>query len=601
MKKIILTLLFLFFSYSASAQSVEEQNSITNQQNSAIQSQKQIDIARDLQKELRQINEDHVKQIDEENDEDDLDENDGKIVQNYRAIQCFRINKITFSKNSLLSLSQENMLTKNYIGQCLTLHRAVKLGKEVTEFLFGLGFVTSSAKVSANDIINGLITVNITESYLENIIINKNKFSDKTQKFMIFGANNEAENSKKPLHIQEINSGITQMNHLRSNNAAVKFLPGSANNKAIALIETNPKNTTRINLSYNNIGSRTTGEKLDTISLTKDNLLHLNDIFSISRTANDTDSNYNNRQNNALSGSYSFPIGRFHSLSFNASKSSYLFMSGSSGDDAIHGKTISKSISLDSNLIRDKKFKLNSNFNLNNRYNQSFTNDVRNELQSRRATIASVSLSNAFFFKDSALILKPTYSKSLHILNAKQDSGELAKESPHADFNIFKFYTNYSRKLELPYLKTPALYNITLDSQYSENRLYSIDQISSGGFYSVRGFKGNSINGDSGYNIRNEISSNLGKLFLTESSSEKLAFLNYFSVAPFFDYGYVRGTSNAASGRLSGTGLRLGFTKENINASLNFSHATSKSQLLSKNHQESNLIYFIIGTELDFF
>lgn len=111
------------------------------------------------------------------------------------------------------------------------------------------------------------------------------------------------------------------MNRISSNNAAVKLLPGSVDNSSIVTVENHPKNTSRINVSYDNIGSSITGEKRDTIGFTHDNLLHLNDSFNISRTANDSDS-YNKHRSTSTSGNFSMPLGR-HTFTFSASKSSY--------------------------------------------------------------------------------------------------------------------------------------------------------------------------------------------------------------------------------------------------------------------------------------
>lgn len=61
--------------------------------------------------------------------------------------------------------------------------------------------------------------------------------------------------------------------------------------------------------------------------------------------------------------------------------------------------------------------------------------------------------------------------------------------------------------------KIPLSYTITIDSQYSWDTLHSTNQMSLGGEYSVRGFKENSISGDNGYTIRNDIRINLQHLF----------------------------------------------------------------------------------------
>jgi hemolysin activation/secretion protein len=601
MKKIITILLLSLFPLSAHAYSEAEQQSIINQQNQVIQNQKQIERAKEIQIDLKQIDKEQ-KRI-EEQEKDYLEKNDGKMVHDLRAIQCFRIQTISFLENKILSKFQERSLSKNYLGRCLTLDQILEFNKEVSNYLIAKGFITSRAEVPAQNLSSGDLQVNIIESYLENITLNDDKFFDQTQKLSAFGLIGITKKDNRILNLQEIELGIDQMNRISSNNAAVKLLPGTVDNSSIVTVENHPKNTSRVNVSYDNIGSSITGEKRDTIGFTHDNLLHLNDSFNISRTANDSDS-YNKHRSTSTSGNFSMPLGR-HTFTFSASKSSYFFLTGENKNIRTYGDTLTKTASLDSVLIKNKKFKISSNFNISSRYNQNFQNDEKIEVSSRKASIGTIGLSNTFFLNSASLFLKPSYSKALNILDAKKDAKNLPSKAAHAEFNIFKFYGNYGKKLTIPYLKTPASYSFNIDSQISQQKLNGIDQFSSGGFYSVRGFRNSSISGDSGYNIRNEFSANLGQLILPQFNSEKisknLSYLNYFSLTPFYDYGFVRMKGGLQSGRLSGTGAKISFNKNNINASFTFSKATSKSMLLLQNRNEGSIIYFDIGAELGFF
>lgn len=603
MKKIIFVLLLIFFPLSAQAASDEGQQDIINQQqNQVIQNQKQIDREKELEAEMKRVKKEQAQQPEIDQWEiDNLSQNDGKVIQDFRAIQCFRIHNITFSANRLLSKSEEKALTEKYLGKCMTMDWITKFSKEVTNHLVEKGYATSRAEVPPQNLLDGNLRVNIIESHLENIIINDGKFLDKMQKITAFGF---PEGDEKVLNLYEIERGIDQMNRLSSNNAVIKILPGTADNQSIVAVENHPKNTTRINASYDNIGSATTGEKRDTISLAQDNLLHLNDSFSISRTSNDFDPEYYKKRSGSTSGNFSVPLGR-HTFSLSISRSSYLFLTGPSKTTRAHGKTLTKTAGFDSILIKNKKFKITSNFNISSRNNQNFTGDVKTEVSSRKASIATASLSNTFFFDDGSLFLKPSYSKSLNILDAQKNSANLPSNAAHAQFDIFKFYGNYGKKFTIPYFKTPTSYSFTLDSQIAKQKLYGVDQFSSGGFYSVRGFRSSSISADSGYNLRNEFSANLGQLILPQFNSEKisknLAYLNYLSLTPFYDYGHVRMRGGVQSGRLSGTGFKLSFAKNHLNASLTFARATAKSQMILQNRNEGSLVYFDLGAELDFF
>ena len=188
------------------------------------------------------------------------------------------------------------------------------------------------------------------------------------------------------------------------------------------------------------------------------------------------------------------------------------------------------------------------------------------------------------FFHNASLFLKPSYSKSLNILDSQTNGGQLPSDEAHAQFNIFRFYGNFSQKSEIG--QTPISYNLTFDSQISRQELYGIDQFSVGGVYSVRGFANGSISDDSGYNIKNEISVNLGR---------------GFALTPFYDYGYVRSKGGHQSGRLAGAGFKVGFSHQYFSANIIFSRAMAKSQYLQQYYSENNALYFSLASEFGFF
>ncbi len=604
MKKIIATFLLLCLSFRAYAASESEQQNIINQQSQVIQNQKQIDQEKEIQVELKQvIKEQDAKEKEEEKFEDDLSENDGKVIQNLRSIQCFRPRTITFSKNNLLTSAEEKLLSEKYLNKCYTLDWLPKFDEEVAEVLSDKGYATSRSSSSQQSLIDGHMKVQVIEGYIEKIIINDDGFFDKMQVKTAFGFD-DLPKGGKVLNIHDLEPALERINRLSSNKATVKILQGSAPNKSIIVIENHPKNTARVNLSYDNIGSKNTGVRRDTISFAQDNFLKMNDIFNLSRTSNDLDSENDRRYNNATNGSWSVPFGQ-HNLTLSGGRNSYFFLTGSSGKTRAKGFTTTKTIALESLLFRNKKYKISSNFLFSNRDNQIFTDEERNETQSRKSSIFTASISNTFFLDSATLFLKPSFSKSLNVLNAKTDGSDVSKFSPHAEVEIFKFYANYAKKFLIPSLEIPASYNFSFDSQLARDHLYSIDQFSSGGFYSVRGFRQGSILGDSGFNIRNEVTLNLGQLILphisAEKKSENLANLNYFSLTPFYDYGYVQNRGVSNSGRLSSSGFKIGFSKNDVYASMTCARVLSRSRMLTKNHREENTVYFDLGTQLSFF
>lgn len=594
---------YLIFSTPSFSQSASEQQNIINQQNQIIQNQQQTEREKERQKELSEVKKEQQKIELEE--QFGIEKNDGKIVQDLRTIQCFRINKIEFSENKILSRWQENSLTKKYRGQCLTIAQISEIGKEITNYLVEEGFVTSRVEIPSQSLLDGVLKINVIESYLENIIFNEDKFFDKTQKFTAFGPTGDLSENNKILNLHKIELGVDQINRLASNSASVKLIPGNRADSSIVAVENHPQRTSRISLSHDNYGNKTTGSRRETTSFSQDNLLHLNDSFNISRTSNDLDSNRDKGRSTSFSNSFSVPF-KQHLLTLNYSRSSYFFITGD--DDTpfrIYGKTLTKSASLDSILIKNKKLKTSSNFSITSRYNQNFNNDEKQYVSSRKASYATLAIANTFFLNNASLYLKPSYSKALNILDAQKDPANIASKGAHGEFDIFKFYGNYSQRSQIPYFKTPFSYSLTFDSQLAKQELYGNDKFSVGGVYSVRGFRNGSISDDSGYNIKNEFSFNLGQTILPhvdmQKASPSLAYLNQIALTPFYDYGFVRSKGNRESGRLSGGGIKASVNYKSVTASLTFARTISKSQLLLQHKSENSAVYFDINTEFGFF
>ncbi len=597
MKKLLTTLFITLLPLNAYAVSESEQQSIISDQNRLIQRDQQFEIDKIEKKDLKQV-EQNRKEFDEEEIQE-FEEDDGKIVQNLRRLRCFRIDKIIFSTNKILSKKDEKNLVQDYVGKCISLWQITKINKKISDHLIASGYATSRSEVPQQSLSSGILRFEIIESNLEEIIFNQEKFSDKVQKFTAFGLIKRNE----VLNLRSIEQGLEQVNRLRSNSATIKILPSKNEKSSLVAVENNPKNRTFLSAAYDNSGNKLTGSRRETIGLSHDNLFWLNDNLTINRTANDLDKNRKDGGGtNSTSASFSVPLS-WYNLTINYSKSSYFFWEGTSERFKSSGVTSTKSVSLDRILFKDKKIKLASNFNLTTRYRQNFINDTKVQVSSRKASIASASLPATFFFENSSLFLKPTYSKGLNILDSKKDDPNIAKNSVHAEFDILKFYGNLSQKLQIS--EVPIAYNLSFDSQFSKQKLYSNDQFSVGGIHSVRGFKEGVISGDSGYNVKNEFSANLGKIFapfLSEKNSQCLTRLNHFSVAPFYDYGHIQLKAGQGSGRLSGAGFKLGFDAKNFDASIVFSWALSKSQFLgAQNLRENSAVFFNLSSEVGFF
>lgn len=244
--------------------------------------------------------------------------------------------------------------------------------------------------------------------------------------------------------------------------------------------------------------------------------------------------------------------------------------------------------------------RISANASIVSKESASYLNDAKIETSERKLTIGSAGFSISNYFKNGInLYLKPSYSRGLKLLNAKQDDQALAADIAKAQFQLIKLYGSISKRFLLPKIGSPITLSTEMDSQISRDTLFGSEQFSVGGYYSVRGFRENFIVGDSGYFLRNKANLAVGSLilpFLNEENPRFLTHLNKFKLEPFYDYGYVKIRHNQQSGRLSGSGVKTIFSSKYFTASITYSWANGTSQLITSDKKENNMIYFEVST-----
>ena len=135
---------------------------------------------------------------------------------------------------------------------------------------------------------------------------------------------------------------------------------------------------------------------------------------------------------------------------------------------------------------------------------------------------------------------------------------------PKAQFQKVDLYTQYSKQFVMPLIKRQMMYSLVVNMQYSKDILYSCEQISIGGQNSVRGFKEESSNGDSGGYITNTVSFNFANIFKTRKLNIILA---NTKLNCFVDYGCVYSNLAIRSYQLAGAGAGLVYNIKYFNIS----------------------------------
>ncbi len=503
--------------------------------------------------------------------------------------ECFPLKKINLVEANSISPRQQKKLTAPFIGQCygnkVLNDIATALKNYYDEQDYSLGHIT----VTKHDPQNGELELKVSEQKISEIIIGKNGFTDKMQKFTAFG-NIEG----KAINFHDIEQGIYQINRLSSNNASVDLYADDKDDTVKVYVKNKPQFPAYAAIGYDSLGNDYTGVRRTTFSGGVNNLLFLNDALNLSYTAN-LNGDRDLKNNKSFSSDFSIPFG-YNTFSYDYYRSEFMRLESTKESS---GYTESNTFTLDRVLFLKDNWRISSNVSLVTKSAASYLDHHKIALSKRNLTIGNIGFEIYNEFKNDITIdIKPTYSKGLRILNAKKDEQDLSSDSPRAQFERFELYATISKRLTIPKVDVPVVLTTEMDSQLSNDVLYGSEQFAVGGYYSVRGFRDTYLVGDSGYYFRNSANFNVGSLILPLINQKNLGILNdlnNFRIEPFYDYGYIHNKYRDTGGRLAGTGLKTSFDSNYFTASLTYSVATNRSQMLPNDKKENKMIYFEIS------
>jgi hemolysin activation/secretion protein len=555
--------------HAQTSQEILQQEQLLKQQNARIERQADRD---KLEKEIESEKLDLISNFKIEEQDDDL---------SLQPQNCFKLKSVTYINFTILLPRHERKLSKPFINKCITPNLLTNITRNVTNFYINKGYVTTRAFVNPQNIKTGGLEVIIMEGKLEKIEFDY----DVNQEFEGLGSDNnpsyESErkterptkttlhnlSSKsqiltsfgllegKILNIRDIEQGLDQLNRLSSNNAVMKIVPSQKQGYSKIIISKNKKSRiTRARLSANNSGQEQTGLYNGKIILEQDNLLKVNDSIYAMYTKNL--SSNDSRDSKSFYGSIDIPFG-YWNFSTSYIGSSYLnTVQGTNQTIVTTGKSNFKTFKLQRKIFRNKRNKIGLFTSLNLKDTKSFIEDVINDTGSRKLSIMSTGLTHSI---SSAKIGYINYTLS-HVFGitdfgAKEDTGIQDDFIPQAQYKKYTLDVSYYKPFKI------KAQNISFQSyfsgQYSEDPLFSSEQIIIGDQYSVRGFRAKSSLGDSGFYIQNNLNYSLppfikNKLNITNALQKTELFLGY-------DYGYVKQKGGADASYGEGKGILQGF------------------------------------------
>ena len=409
----------------------------------------------------------------------------------------------------------------HYSGQCVGKQGVELLSKGVSQAVLSRGYVTTRVLVPQQDLSSGTLRFALIPGTIGQL-----RFTDPD----VRGTWKSAfpARSGDLLNLRDLEQGLEQMKRVASQDVDMQIEPTQTPGVSDVVISVKRGKPWSLVASVDNSGTRATGKVQGNVSLSIDNPTGLNDLFNVGYTK-DLDYSNDGHGTRGWNAFYSVPWG-YWTGTLSAYASDYFQqIAGANQTFVSAGKSETIDLKLQRVIERSQNDVLGVQFRLSRRFGKSFIEDTEIPQQRRNNTLAEVGLTDRHYFGAAQLDANLAYRQGIGALGAQDDT--LADGGgPTWRYHMAVADAN----LAVPFkVASQALrYVTTFRGQFTRDHLYSLDAMTIGSRYTVRGFDGESLlAGDYGFYWRNELQAPIGNTGL--------------SLYGGVDYGHVYGPSTA--------------------------------------------------------
>ncbi len=496
--------------------------------------------------------------------------------------RCFPVKTIELKGADSLSAGEREQLLKPYIGQCLGVPQLNELLKVIADLYIEKGLVTSRAYLPQQDLSGGHLSVLVVEGRLEGLKGAENsKLSERELTMAFPGVTGELVN------LREIEQMVDQLNRLPSNQAKMELTPGQNVGGSEVRVTNEPKKPWRAGLSRSNDGQRSTGEQQWGSSFEWDSPLGLADQLML-RGGHDAMTDHQHTSRNAML-YYNLPFGWWN-VSYTYSQSEYRSQIPANGFNFKQtGDSQNHQVRVERVIHRDALSKTSLNTGLSYLRTSNFIEESKLAESSNRISEAQFGINHGRRIGNAFVNLDLGLQNGIGALDAQGDH-DPGPGLPDARYRKYIATASYLQPFQA--WGESFSFSSLMTGQRSEDVLFSPQRMSLGGQASIRGYKDQSLSGDSGGYWRND---------LRWSRPVTLEWLRpvfgEYGTSLGYDQGVIRGNryNGDQHGRMSSNSLELFARGEHLNASVTFAHSLERPDALTEREAP---IYFRVDVLL---
>ncbi|MDF0731841.1 ShlB/FhaC/HecB family hemolysin secretion/activation protein [Pseudomonas entomophila] len=481
--------------------------------------------------------------------------------------RCFTIRTIELKGADSLTGAERERLLAPFIGQCLGVSQLNALLKAITDHYLDRGLVTSRAYLPQQDLSGGHLQVLVVEGRLEGLRPDDGSGLSARELAMAFPGD-----AGQRLNLREIEQMVDQLNRLPSNKAQMELTPGEAVGGSLVLVRNQPQKPWRASLSRNNEGQRSTGEQQLNLGLEWDSPLGLADQLVV-RGGHDVVSDHTQGSKNGVL-YYNLPWGWWN-FSYSYSESEYRAQAQGNGFSFKQtGDSQNHQLRAERVVHRDATSKTSLNAGIAHLRTNNYIEDSRLEASSNRLSEAQFGFNHGRRLGNAFVNLDLGIQEGIGAFDA-QGNGHPRPGEPVARYRKYSATLSYVQGFQV--LGENLSFSSLATGQRSEDVLFSPQRISLGGEASVRGFKDQSLSGDSGAYWRNDLrwTRPVTWAALRPAVAE-------YGVGLGYDLGVIRNDryNGDRHGRASSHAFELFARGQHLAASVTFAHSLERPEAL---------------------
>lgn len=433
---------------------------------------------------------------------------------------CFPTQKIIVHDSTLILNTQLHSILNRYVGKCNGMVSLNTLSKELTNAYIEHGYITSRVYLTPQDISDGIIDLYALEGTVEKVVTDNSKTTG-----AFFGI------TDNPLDLVKLENSLEQVNRLRSNKTTMNLLPAEGRGSSVVVLNTQETRPVFGTLGVNNYGSDATGKFQLSGGLTWENPLGISDLFTAN--INTTDKQQTGKKSFGNFYTYSVPLG---SCLWEAGFSRFTYDQSIYGLNDVfisHGESVVSSLTSTYKLHHTQTYSIDINAQMARKSNESRIEGTLIESSTYNLSVGNLGLKYVYRQPSWELYTLLGYYQGMNIFNPTT-----GRTLPY-DFSKYTLSVGATKYLSVPF---PITYGFTGFAQRSNDLLYSVEQISIGGAYSIRGFQKLGITGNSGWYTRNDITVPVNE---------------YLSPYIAYDVGHVSSDASCEGGTLSSVSIGL--------------------------------------------